>query len=360
VLPHVTSSSISPCSCLVVPELCIAKAATSMHLSVYSEPPALLQVYKVGQECPGFGRHLNGLFKQAITAGKRVRNETSISTGSVSVSSAAAELSQLKIPTHNFDDARIAIIGAGKMSTLLVKHLASKGCKRITIVNRSLPRAEALRDDFPEVEFDIKLMSDMLSVCDNSDIIFAASSSEDILVNADHCRAFSAPPEIVGARRFVDISVPRNIATDVSEAVGNIVYNVDDLKEVVAANKEARKQAAMEAEILLHDEQLSFEAWRDSLETVPTIKALRQMAEDVRSNEMDKALKKLGEGLSKKEKRAVEDLSRGIVNKLLHGPMTALRCDGSDPDAVNETLTNMEALERMFDLAQNNLMSSRR
>lgn len=319
-----------------------------------------IQVYKVGQEAKGFGRHLNGLFKQAITAGKRVRNETSISTGSVSVSSAAAELSQLKLPTHNFDDARVAIIGAGKMSTLLVKHLASKGCKKITIVNRSLPRAEALRADFPEVDFDIKLMPELLSVCDNSDIIFAASSSEDILIDAEHCRAFGPAPEIVGARRFVDISVPRNIANDVSEAEGNLVYNVDDLKEVVAANKEARKAAAAEAEVLLKDEQLAFEAWRDSLETVPTIKALRQKAEDVRSLEMDKAMKKLGDGMTKKGKRAVEDLSRGIVNKLLHGPMTALRCDGSDPDAVNETLTNMEALERMFDLGKEPVVPRRR
>lgn len=309
-----------------------------------------MQVYKVGQECHGFGRHLNGLFKQAITAGKRVRNETSISTGSVSVSSAAAELSQLKLPTHNFDDARVAIIGAGKMSTLLVKHLASKGCKRITIVNRSLPRAEALRDDFPEVTFDIKLMPEMMAVCDASDVIFAASSSEEILISAADCRSFSPAPAVVGARRFVDISVPRNIANDVAEAEGNIVYNVDDLKEVVAANKEARRAAAAEAEVLLKDEQLSFEAWRDSLETVPTIKALRMKAEDVRSIELEKAMKKLGDGMTKKQVRAVEELSRGIVNKLLHGPMTALRCDGSDPEAVNETLTNMEALERMFDL----------
>jgi glutamyl-tRNA reductase len=317
----------------------------------YTKLTVFVQVYKVGQECHGFGRHLNGLFKQAITAGKRVRNETSISSGSVSVSSAAAELSQLKLPTHNFDDARITIVGAGKMSTLLVKHLASKGCKAITIVNRSLPRAEALRDDFPEVKFDIKLMSELLSVCDNSDVIFAASSSEEILIDAGHCQNFSAPPEVVGARRFVDISVPRNIANDVSDVQGNIVYNVDDLKEVVAANKEARRQAAQEAEVLLRDEQLSFEAWRDSLETVPTIKALRQKAEDVRSTEIDKAMKRLGDDLTKKQRRAVEDLSRGIVNKLLHGPMTALRCDGSDPDAVNETLTNMEALERMFELS---------
>lgn len=94
------------------------------------------QVHKVGQNCPGFGRHLNGLFKQAVTAGKRVRAETSISSGAVSVSSAAAELAQLKLPTHNFDDAKVCIIGAGKMSRLLVKHLSSKGCKRVTVLNR--------------------------------------------------------------------------------------------------------------------------------------------------------------------------------------------------------------------------------
>lgn len=356
-----------------------------------------VQVYNVGQECHGFGRHLNGLFKQAITAGKRVRAETSISTGSVSVSSAAVELALLKLPTHSYDDARVTIIGAGKMSTLLVKHLASKGCKKVTVLNRSLPRAQALADDYPELEFDIKLMPELMDACSNSDVIFAASSSEDILIHEEDCKKFAAAPEVVGSRRFIDISVPRNFANSISHVEGNIVYNVDDLKEVVAANKEARKAAAQEAEVLLHEEQLAFEAWRDSLETVPTIKALRQKAEDVRSVEMEKALKKLGDGMTKKQvstayhyqvscfcfhmlcasklwrcraepfygrlgisavsesnydlqARAVEDLSRGIVNKLLHGPMTALRCDGSDPDAVNETLTNMEALERMFSL----------
>eukprot|EP00882_Tetradesmus_deserticola_P018867 GHRQ01020269.1.p1 GENE.GHRQ01020269.1~~GHRQ01020269.1.p1 ORF type:complete len:245 (-),score=107.09 GHRQ01020269.1:28-762(-) len=89
------------------------------------------QVYKVGQNANGFGRQLNGLFKQAITAGKRVRSETSISTGSVSVSSAAVELAQLKLPTHSWADAKVCIIGAGKMSTLLVKHLLSKGCNQV-------------------------------------------------------------------------------------------------------------------------------------------------------------------------------------------------------------------------------------
>lgn len=85
---------------------------------------------------------------------------------------------------------------------------------------------------------------------------------------------------------------------------------------------------------------------------MPTIKALRAKAEAIRASEFEKSLKALGDGLSKKQMKAVEELSKGIVNKLLHGPMTALRCDGTDPDAVGQTLANMDALERMFQLSQ--------
>ncbi len=85
---------------------------------------------------------------------------------------------------------------------------------------------------------------------------------------------------------------------------------------------------------------------------MPTIKALRSKAESIRSSEFEKAMHKLGDGMSKKQLKAVEELSKGIVNKLLHGPMTALRCDGTDADAVGQTLANMEALERMFELSQ--------
>mmetsp|Transcript_35352 Transcript_35352/g.89504 ORF Transcript_35352/g.89504 Transcript_35352/m.89504 type:complete len:527 (-) Transcript_35352:869-2449(-) len=312
------------------------------------------QVYKVGQNCPGFGRSLNGLFKQAITAGKRVRAETSISTGSVSVSSAAVELAQLKLPTRNWDDAKVCIIGAGKMSTLLVKHLLSKGCKEVTVLNRSMPRAQALQEEFPDMKMNIHLMPDLMTCVENSDVIFAASGSEELLIKKEDIINMPARGEKVGGvRRFVDISVPRNIAANINEMTGQaIVYNVDDLKEVVAGNKEARMQAAMEAEVLIKEEQRSFEGWRDSLETVPTIKALRSKAENIRASEFEKVVNKLGEGLSKKQLKAVEELSKSIVNKLLHGPMTALRCDGADPEAVAQTLANMDALERMFQLSQ--------
>jgi glutamyl-tRNA reductase len=156
-----------------------------------------------------------------------------------------------------------------------------------------------------------------------------------------------------GVRRLVDIAVPRNIHRDAGELDTVTLYNVDDLKEVVDQNKEARAQAAEEALVLLEQERVSFEAWRDSLETVPTIKKLRAKAEAIRTAEVDKALKALGgaEGLNKKQRKAIEELSRGITNKLLHGPMQSLRSDGTDAQSVSATLINMHSLEAMFDLA---------
>lgn len=163
---------------------------------------------------------------------------------------------------------------------------------------------------------------------------------------------FFSPPclQVGGVRRLFDIAVPRNVAADVNELESAHTFNVDDLKEVVDQNKEARQQAAEEAKGLLDEELLSFEAWRDSLETVPTIKRLRSKAEAIRIAEVEKALKFMGADVTKKQRKVLEELSRGITNKLLHGPMQALRSDGTNAQSVSETLVNMHALERMFDL----------
>lgn len=332
----------------------LLKVSGGLDSLVLGEGQILAQVktvFQMGQEVEGFGRHLNGLFKAAITAGKRVRSETSIASGAVSVSSAAAELMMMKLPSGNFDGCRVMIVGAGTMSRLLVKHLASKRCTEMTIVNRTRPRAEELAADFPDCNIRIELMDEFLPLVAEHDVIFTASSAEDPIINKDDLLDLPQCPEAVGGvRRLVDIAVPRNVDNNCAEAPNTLVYNVDDLKEVVDANKEAREAAAAEAEVLLKEELASFEAWRDSLETVPTIKRLRSKAEAIRSTELDKAMGKLGDGLTKKQKKAVEELSRGIVNKLLHGPMQALRSDGTDPAQVGETLVNMHALERMFDL----------
>ncbi|XP_043713393.1 glutamyl-tRNA reductase 1, chloroplastic-like [Telopea speciosissima] len=308
------------------------------------------QVVKGGQGVVGFGRNISGLFKHAITVGKRVRTETNIAAGAVSVSSAAVELALMKLPESFLSSARMLVIGAGKMGKLVIKHLVAKGCRKMVVVNRSEERVTAIREELKDVEIIYKPLSEMLSCSAEADVVFTSTASETPLFLKEHVESFPlASPEIGGVRLFVDISVPRNVGSCVSGLNNARVYNVDDLKEVVEANKEDRHRKAMEAQAIISEESKQFGAWRDSLETVPTIKKLRTCAETIRISELEKCLLKLGD-VPKKTRKAIDDLSRGIVNKLLHGPMQHLRCDGSDSRTLTETLENMHALNRMFNL----------
>ncbi|XP_057533719.1 glutamyl-tRNA reductase 1, chloroplastic-like [Amaranthus tricolor] len=309
------------------------------------------QVVTVGQKIDGFGRNISGLFKHAISVGKRVRTETSISAGAVSVSSAAVELALMKLPEASHASARMLVIGAGKMGKLVIKHLVAKGCTKMVVVNRSEERVAAIRVEMPDVQIIYKPLPEMLACAAEADVIFTSTASESLLFKKENVQAL--PPVgsgVGGVRRFIDISVPRNVGSCISELENAKVYNVDDLKEVVAANKEDRLRKAMEAQAIITEEIKEFEAWRDSLETVPTIKKLRAYAERLRVAELEKCLSKMNPDLSKKDKRAVDDLSRGILNKLLHGPMQHLRCDESEGRTLNETIENMHALNRMFSL----------
>ncbi|KAK1276807.1 hypothetical protein QJS04_geneDACA001500 [Acorus gramineus] len=310
------------------------------------------QVVKVGEGVVGFGRNISGLFKHAITVGKRVRSETNIASGAVSVSSAAVELALMKLPKMDPPLARMLVIGAGKMGKLVIKHLASKGCTQVVVVNRSESRVDAIREELKDIEIIYKPFTEMLACTAEADVVFTSTASETPLFLKEHVEALPhVRQEVGGLRLFVDISVPRNVESCVSEVDSARVYNVDNLKEVVEANKEDRIRKAMEAQSIIMEESREFEAWRDSLETVPTIKNLRAFAERIRLSELEKCCQKIGgEEMPKKTRKAVDDLSRGIVNKLLHGPMQHLRCDGSDGRTLDETLENMHALNRMFSL----------
>ncbi|XP_022132133.1 glutamyl-tRNA reductase 1, chloroplastic [Momordica charantia] len=309
------------------------------------------QVVKVGQGVAGFGRNISGLFKHAITVGKRVRTETNIAAGAVSVSSAAVELALMKLPETSHASAKMLVIGAGKMGKLVIKHLVAKGCTKMVVVNRSEERVTAIREEIEDVEIIYKPLTEMISSAAEADVIFTSTASESLLFTKEQVK--DLPPvghDVGGLRLFIDISVPRNVGACINDLEDVRVYNVDDLKEVVAANKEDRLRKAMEAQSIITEESKQFEAWRDSLETVPTIKKLRAYAERIRTAELEKCLSKMGDDIPKKTRRAVDDLSRGIVNKLLHGPMQHLRCDGSDSRTLSETLENMHALNRMFSL----------
>jgi glutamyl-tRNA reductase len=161
------------------------------------------------------GKVLSRLLNNAVAAGKRVRSETAISKGSVSISSAAVELSEmlsvpdLKLP---FSEAKLAVIGAGKMTRLLITHLASRGLEKITIVNRSMGSPQELAELFPDVEIEIKLMDDLWDVVAKSDIVYTATSATDYIID----KSLLEENGLAGGKplMLMDIAVPRNIAID--------------------------------------------------------------------------------------------------------------------------------------------------
>jgi glutamyl-tRNA reductase len=322
----------------------LMRVSAGLESLVLGEGQILAQVkttHKLAQKYKGLGRLLDRLFKQAMTAGKRVRTETNIGTGAVSISSAAVELADTKV--DNLANYRISIIGAGKMSRLLVQHLAAKGCQNIAVINRSHTRAQELADKFPEAKLQIHLLPEMMNVIANSDLVFTSTgATEPILTKANLEPILKPDQELM----LIDISVPLNVATDVATMHNVTSYNVDDLKAVVAQNHATRRQMAQEAEALLEEEVEAYVVWWRSLETVPTISSLRNKIEDIREQELEKALSRLGSEFAEKHQEVIEALTRGIVNKILHEPMVQLRAQ-QDIEARRRCL---QSLQMLFDL----------
>jgi glutamyl-tRNA reductase len=324
----------------------LMRVASGLDSLVLGEGQILAQVkntHRLAQQHNGAGRILNQLFKQSLSAGKRVRTETEIGTGAVSISSAAVELAQIKL--QNLSDKHTTIIGAGKMSRLLVKHLISKGALKIAIVNRSRDRAAAMLKEFETsgAEFDIRPLDQMLDCIAISDLVFTSTASTEVILSRKNLEAIATNHS---GLTLVDISVPRNISSDAKELPNTQAYNVDDLQAVVAGNQESRRQMAMQAEILLEGCVAEFDSWWRSLETVPTISKLRQKMEIIREQEMEKALSRLGNDFADKHQDVIESMTRGIINKILHDPMVQLRAQQD----IETRRRAMQMLQVLFDL----------
>ncbi len=304
------------------------------------------QCHQSGQQCNSVGRTLNQLLKQALVAGKRVRTETSIGTGAVSISSAAVELAQMKL--GNLAGYKILILGAGKMSRLLVKHLVSKNAVDMTVLNRSMKRAEELSKEFPEAHLKLGLMDEMMAQLADADIVFTSTSSTEPILDKSKLESVLDPSRMVS---LIDIAVPRNVSSDAKELDYVNAYNVDDLKAVVAQNQESRRQMALEAEGLLEEEVEVFDNWLRSLDAVETISNLRNKVEAIRTQELEKALSRLGTDFGDKHKEVVEALTRGIVNKILHDPMVQLRAQ-KDVDARRQAMDTLTVLFNLEDATQ--------
>ena len=330
----------------------LMRVAAGLDSLVLGEGQILSQVKKMmrlGQEHKSLGPILNRLLTQAVSTGKRVRSETNLGTGAVSISSAAVELAQLKLGQSRgldqlvtLESEQIAVVGAGRMSRLLLQHLKAKGASGVVLLNRTLQRAEQLASDFPDLPVQCRPLDQLDQCLSTCSLVFTSTAADDPIIDADRLRPLNRRSKL----RLIDIGVPRNIAADATDVDGVESHDVDDLQEVVARNQEARQAMAREAEQLLQQEAQQFLDWWDSLEAVPTINQLRSSLETIRVEELQKALSRMGPDFSARERKVVEALSKGIINKILHTPVTQLRA----PQKRQDRQQALQTVERLFDL----------
>ena len=324
------------------------RVASGLDSLVIGEGQILSQMkrcYEIATDEEGAaGKVLTRLLNTAVSAGKRVRSETGIARGGVSISSAAVELvdkkclNDLDLDMNQLD---ICILGAGKMARLLVQHLTPRNVKSITVVNRSPGRVEELQEMFPDSNIKLALLPEMMQSVAESHVTFACTGAMEPILTKSNLQE-----HVERKVMLVDISVPRNIDDKGANELDNVVaYNVDDLKAVVAANQAKRQRIVLEAEDLLQEEKKGFGNWHQSLGTVPMITKLQSRAEKIRKQELKRVNNKLS-GLTASERATVERLTKGIVAKLLHGPMSHLRT----MDNVETRSQTVKSLEAMFKL----------
>ena len=334
----------------------LMRVAAGLDSLVIGEGQILSQVKKMvrlGQDNQSLGPILNRLLTQAVSTGKRVRSETNLGTGAVSISSAAVELAQLKLGQSlgkdqliSLESEKIAVVGAGRMSRLLLQHLQSKGCSSLMLINRTISRAKTLALDFQGLKIDCRVSEELDYCLEHSSLVFTSTACEEPIINANKISKLN----IKGLLRLIDIGVPRNIASDVKDLSYVESHDVDDLEEVVSRNQETRQKLALEAESLVQEECRLFLEWWDSLEAVPTINCLRSELEGIRKEELQKALSRMGPDFSARERKVVEALSKGIINKILHTPVTKLRA----PQSRSERQQSLKLVEKLFDLGLSN------
>jgi glutamyl-tRNA reductase len=297
------------------------RVAASLDSLVIGEPQILGQVkaaYLAARAAGRTGLILNQLFDRALSVGKAVRHETGINDHAVSVSYAAVELAK-KI-FESLHACTVMVLGAGETSELAARHLLRQGVPMVFVANRTHERAVRLAQALQAKAIPWDHIAEYLV---QTDIVISSTAAPHAIIDRDTVY------EVMRARRrrpmfFIDIAVPRDIDPAVNTLDNVFLYDMDDLEHVVEANRRERKREAALAEERVWHEVRHFQQWLAARDAVPTIVALRQHAETIRHSELDKALAKLGP-LDERQRRAIEALTAGIVNKLLHSPTVNLK-----------------------------------
>ena len=321
----------------------VFRVASSLDSMVVGEPQILGQVkeaYATARAVGAVNSQLDALYSKAFAVAKRVRTETAIATSAVSIASVAVELAK-KI-FGNLEGKSVYLVGAGKMCELAARHLLAHGAKKIYVGNRTFERASALAKKFNGEPIAFEQLYDTV---DRADIVISSTGAPHTIFRKEHGERFLA-------RRknrpmfFIDIAVPRDVDPEMNKLDGIFVYDIDDLQQVVSSHISDRRVEADRAEAIVQLEVDKFQARLQTLDVVPTIVSLQEHLETVRQAEIDRVRGRLGT-LTPEQEMAVEALSRGIINKIMHTPITTLKSAARES---SESTTIVELVRKLFNL----------
>jgi glutamyl-tRNA reductase len=320
------------------------RVSSSLDSMVVGEPQILGQVkeaYATARAVGAVHSQLDLLLTRAFAVAKRVRTETAVGSSAVSVASVAVELAK-KI-FGSLQGKHVYLVGAGKMSELAARHLLAHGAEAIFVANRTHERAQQLAAKFDGHAI---LFEQLYETCDRADIVITSTGAPHAIFRREHGELFLA-------RRknrpmfFIDIAVPRDVDPGMNKLDGIFVYDIDDLQQAVSSHVDDRRKEAERAEAIVTAEVERFEIRLQTLDVVPTIVSLQDHLETIRQAEIDRVRGRLG-SLSPEQELAVEALTRGIVSKIMHTPISALKTAVREPEAT----TVIDLVRRLFNLQE--------
>ena len=324
------------------------RVAAGLDSLVIGEPQILGQVkeaYTTASENGCTGSLLNKLFHCSFAAGKRVRSETELGEGAVSISYAAVALAR-KI-FGNLADHDVLLVGAGEMSELTAVHLKAQQVSRIVVINRTAAQAENLAK---KIGGEAIPWTEMQQVLATTDVVVTATGSPAPIITSNQVEA------VMRTRRnrplfIMDIAVPRDVEASAGTIEQVFLYNIDDLQAIVSENLARRSAQITKAEVIVAEEVNGFMTWLRSRRAVPTLVALRQRFEVIRQAELKRLESKLA-SLAPADRARVEDVTRLIVEKLLSTPTERLK------ELSNAETVRMygDALNQLFDLESSQVL----
>jgi glutamyl-tRNA reductase len=320
------------------------RVASSLDSMIVGEPQILgqlKQAYTAAREAGALNGTLNEISLRALAVARKVRRNTAIGASAVSVSYAAVELA--KMIFGDLAGKTILVLGAGKMSEIAAKNLIRSGAGTIFVANRTYERAVELAEAFHGTAIRFE---HMFKHVEKADIVICSTAAPHYVIYRKHAEQWLA------ARKnrpmfFVDISVPRNIDPSINALDNAFVYDIDDLGQVVETNKKQREREALWAEGIIQEEVQKAMRRLASQEIVPTIVALEQRLETIRESELERYRSRLN-GLTPQQREAVDALTHGILNKILHGPITELKNGAGRPEQNSLVLL----VRKMFGVAE--------